>query len=83
MSYRNLQPSDNSFNNLQSQVLGRKKETVSETKSRVNNNPPQISRDQQYNCIFNVIYNGEPRQFALSGQLLERREEFSSLPPLA
>ena len=36
----------------------------------------------QHNCIFNICYNGEPRQFALAGQLLKEDEEFDPLPPL-
>lgn len=36
----------------------------------------------QHNCIFNICYNGEPRQFALAGQILREDEEFDPLPPL-
>ena len=40
------------------------------------------SSSPQHNCIFNICYNGEPRQFALAGQLLREDEEFDPLPPL-
>jgi hypothetical protein len=32
------------------------------------------------NCIIEICYNGEPRQFALSGQLLQSDENFESIP---
>jgi hypothetical protein len=61
----------------------------SETKSPASSSQSSSALDRggqasspQYNCIFNICYNGEPRQFALAGQLLREDEEFDPVPPL-
>lgn len=34
------------------------------------------------NCVIEICYNGEPRQFAISGQLLQSDEIFQELPEM-
>jgi hypothetical protein len=56
----------------ESQISSRQNRSASEK------GPPPAN----HNCIFNICYNGEARQFALGGQLLAAGEEFENLPPL-
>lgn len=82
MSYKNTQQSDNSLRGIQAQVSGQRRQAPSFSQTNSPNLPLQQFQSNQQNCIFTICYNGEPRQFALAGQLLREDEEFDPLPPL-
>ena len=82
MSYQNIKSSENQTRRLETQITGQRRSgpIFSDQQSRFR--PTETNNAPQHNCIFNICYNGEPRQFALAGQLLREDEEFDPVPPL-
>jgi hypothetical protein len=68
-------------NNVSQKFLGSSKKELQVSKTQ-NRSTTQQGQPKEQNCIFNICYNGEARQFALGGQLLAAGEEFDDLPPL-
>jgi len=58
------------------------KETPSSSVGSIASNTIAPPPPTQNNCVIYICYNGEPRQLAITGQLLQKDEEFSQLPPM-
>ena len=72
----------NKLSGVKQEISNKSSIPSSSNKSSFDNpaQPPQKQREQ--NCIFQICYNGEARQFALAGQLLRKDQEFDPIPPL-
>lgn len=76
---------------LSSRITSETNKNNSTFSSREKSNLPSfeqsIPRDHlpqgpQNNCVVYICYNGEARQFALSGELIAKDKELDELPPL-
>lgn len=70
-----------STNNLQTpQPSGKTIPTKNNNESKPENFNPRES--PQLNYVIQTCYNGEPRQLAISGQLIKKGKELNPIPPL-
>jgi hypothetical protein len=69
-------------NNIGQKIIGAEKKETSAKQFQNSDSSKRGAPPANHNCIFNICYNGEARQFALGGQLLAAGEEFENLPPL-